>query len=232
MPKKFTRCLLLSRSVQKERRFSAGHSVKLNSFPLQANLCASSPSAHSLLPLAEMWKGFKHSKIWHPDAKAELFIFSLFNTGISSGVVIKTEIQGMLHCGLSFILTQLDAFQGWWASGLWAAPNSSDSHTEVKGHLCWMRCYFQGDRHIYTLAQPILFWISYKYSSAISLSSENLLFFPFFFSFYFLPIWCKLFLIFVSGNWKKKNNLSHRRKIKRSYNFIFCLRTSRQVCSF
>lgn len=31
-PKKFTRCLLLSQSVQKERRFSDGHPVKLNIF--------------------------------------------------------------------------------------------------------------------------------------------------------------------------------------------------------
>lgn len=142
----------------------------------------------------------------------------------------KAEIQGMLPCGLSFILTQLGVFQGCWASGLWAALDSSDSHTEVKGHLCWVRCYFQGDRHIYTLAQPILFWISYKYSAtAISLSSENLNFF-FLFSFYFLPLRCKLFLIFVPCEWKLKKNpktLSHRRKIKIPLNFFFYLRTSR-----
>lgn len=126
----------------------------------------------------------------------------------------KAEIERMLHCGLSFTLTQLDAFQGWWASGLWATLGSSDSHTGVKGHLCWVRCYFQGDRHIYALAQPILFWISYSYSAAaISLSSENL--FSFFFSFYFLPLRCKLFLIFVPCEWKlKKITLATEGKLK------------------
>lgn len=193
-----------------EKRFFAGHAVKLNSFPLQANLCASLSSCLSVCTLSPASgrdvKRLQTLQNLAPWCKSRaIYFLTVQHRDLFWGwLSFKTEIQGMLPCGLSFILTQLDVFQGWWASGLWATLHSSDSHTGVKGHLCWVRCYFQGDRHIYTLAQPILFWISYKYSAAaISLSSENLNFF-FFFSFYFLPLRCKLFLIFVSCEWKLK----------------------------
>lgn len=84
-----------------------------------------------LLPLAALWKASNAPNSGILMQSRAVYLFTVQHRNLFWGCLsFRIQVRGMLHCDLSLFLTQLDAFQGWRASVLWTALDSSDSHTE------------------------------------------------------------------------------------------------------
>lgn len=147
------------------RKVFAGHSVRLNR--LSVSTVGKPPCLPALLSVSYLLQCCGKLQMLQtpaPWCKAELFIFSQFSTGISSGgaYLLRFRFEGCCTVVSAYFSHSWMHFRGGVHQCFEQHSTPQIATLKVKGHLCWVRCYFQGDRHIYTLAQPILFWILYK----------------------------------------------------------------------